>query len=260
MPSLKLEDHALRLLENEQGVFSFLDRTAHKWAWRLDLQRGEILFLETGTGRILFSSTVKLIGTEDRDADTFRFGWADPEIHEAWGAVTGVGGLRFAARGEGLTIFDEPEPFPLDTPAKASAWAIQAAGFLGAFFVFEARQDRKVQYLAVAEFPDANLIHRDAQSALNLIELGTKRFALAHKEAILAYLGPPTRAGGTTLTQETLYWRIGEADLRVQLAHNGQLLGMSVDAIPTAGPPPAPAPEPEPEPKQGLIARLFGRR
>ena len=178
MPSLKLEDHAFRLLEHEQTALAFLNRTAHSWVWELDLPGGEILFREPGTGRILFSSAVKLVGTYDQQAQTFRFGWANPDIPEDWKCVSGLGRLRVIARGAGLEIFDSVEPVKLSSPAQAQGWAIACAGYLKAFFVFEARQDGKTQLLAVDYFPDAGLIERDVHIAAHVIEEGKLRFSM----------------------------------------------------------------------------------
>ena len=258
MASLKLEAHLLQLLENERAVRAFLDRSARVWSWRLDLQGGEILFLEQGTGRILFSSAVKLIGTEDQQARTFLFSWNDPEFHEDWGAMSGLGRLRVAARDEGLSVFDEQVAFPLDSSVHALAWALAATGFLNAFLVFEAKEAARVQYVAVEQFPDAKLLHREAQGALELIKNATQRFSFAHRVALEAYLGKPTGAGATTLTQETLFWQINGTELRAVLDHKGQLLDIALEL--KATPEPTPELEAAPEPKRGFLERFFGKR
>lgn len=259
MPSLKLEDHAFRLLEHEQTALAFLNRTAHSWVWELDLPGGEILFREPGTGRILFSSAVKLVGTYDQQAQTFRFGWANPDIPEDWKCVSGLGRLRVIARGAGLEIFDSVEPVKLSSPAQAQGWAIACAGYLNAFFVFEARQDGKTQLLTVDYFPDAGLIERDVHIAAHVIEEGKLRFSMNHKEAVVAYLGTPSGAGGSNLADETFFWELGESQLRIQFAHHGQIISMNVS---TPEPPAAlvPAIPSTPERKPGLLTRLFGKR
>jgi hypothetical protein len=259
MPSLKLEDHAFRLLENEQTARAFLNRTAHTWEWELDLPGGEVLFREPGTGRILFSSPVKLIGTYDQHSGAFRFGWADPNIPEDWKCVTGLGRMRVIARGAGLEVFDSSEPTLLSTPTKAQSWSIACAGYLKAFFVFEARQDGQTQFLTVESFPDAGLIERDIHIAAHVIDEGKLRFSMNHKEAIIAYLGSPTGAGGSNLADETFFWEIGDSQLRVQFAHHGQIMNMNVS---TPEPPAAIVPDMDtaPERKPGLLTRLFGKR
>jgi hypothetical protein len=191
MPSLKLEDHVLRLLEHERVVLGFLNRTAHTWEWELDLPRGEILFREPGTGRILFSSHVKLIGTYSQDAETFRFGWMDPAIPEDWQCVTSLGRLRVTARGAGLEVFDSIEPIPLNNTTKALTWSFACAGYLGAYSVFEARQNRQTHFLTLTEFPDSELMEKDIHIAMQIIDEGRRSFSLHHREAVEAYLGKP---------------------------------------------------------------------
>ena len=257
MPSLKLEDHALRLLENELTALAFLNRTAHSWVWELDLPRGEILFREPGTGRILFSSPVKLIGTYDQDSGQFRFGWSDPAIPEDWQCVTGLGRMRVTARGAGLGVFDSTEPLTLNTPTQAQGWSFACAGYLGAFFVFEARQSRQTQFLTVEYFPDSGLVERDVHTAQRIIEEGRLRFSLHHQRAVEAYLGTPSGAGGTNVADETYYWSFPDGQLRIQFAHHGQLISMDAEL-----------PEPvatgemvsEPTQKPGILGRLFGKR
>jgi hypothetical protein len=258
MPSLKLEDHAFRLLENEQTALAFLNRTAHSWVWELDLPGGEILFREPGTGRILFSSPVKLIGTYDQQLGTFLFGWSDPAIPEDWKCVASLAKMRVIARGAGLEIFDSPEPITLSTPTQAQGWALASAGYLEAFSVFEARQGGKTQLLAVEYFPDSGLIQRDIHIALNIIEEGKLRFSLNHRQAVEAYLGSPSSAGGSNLADETLYWRFGDSQLRIQFAHHGQIISMNTEI-------PQPAEElvelpQEAESKPSFLGRLFGKR
>lgn len=265
MPTLKLEDHAFRLLENEQTALAFLNRTAHTWVWELDLPGGEILFREPGTGRILFSSPVKLIGTYDQNSGAFRFGWNDPAIPEDWKCVSGLLRMRVVARGAGLAAFDATEPLVLSTPTKAQSWAIACAGYLKAFFVFEARADGKTQFLTVEYFPDDGLVTRDIFIAQHVIEEGKLRFSMNHQEAVTAYLGQPSSAGGSNLADETFFWKVGDGQIRIQFAHHGQILSMDLEApepVAVEAPPatPAPATEKSPTAPTGLLGRLFGKR
>ena len=261
MPSLKLEDHAFRLLENEQTALAFLNRTTHSWVWELDLPGGEILFREPGTGRILFSSSIKLIGTYEHESHQFHFAWSDPTVPEDWQCVTGLGRLRVVARGAGLTVFDSTDPIPLASSTEAHAWAFACAGYLKAFFVFEARQNGKTHLVTVQHFPDSGLLERDIVIAQQVIEEGRLRFSMNHREAVQAYLGKPSGTGGSSLAAETLYWRFGEYQLRIQFAHHGQILSIGSDVpSPPEAPPLVSLPEPEPLDKPGLLARIFGKR
>ena len=264
MPSLKLEDHALRLLENEQTALAFLNRTAHSWVWELDLPGGEILFREPGTGRILFSSPMKLIGTYDQQSGSFNFGWADPAIPEDWKCVTGLGRLRVTARGAGLEVFDSKEPITLSTPTQAQSWAIASAGYLKAFFVFEARQNGKTLFLSVALFPDAGLVERDIHISQQVIQEGKLRFSMNHRQAVEAYLGKASGAAGSNLADETFFWRFQEGLLRIQFAHHGQILSMSTE-VPqfqeaVTIPQMETAEAPEQASKPSFLARIFGKR
>lgn len=260
MASLALEAHLLRLLENERHVRAFLEHTAPVWSTRLDLTGGELLFLEQGTGRVLLSSPVKLIGTEDRSARTFLFSWADPEFHEDWGAMSGLGRLRVAARDAGLAAFDELVAFPLDSASQAQVWTLLAAGFLESGFAFEVAEGTRVRYLAVQELPRRSAAGREVPATIELVAAARARFSFGHRAAIEAYLGKPQGAGATTLTQETLFWSFGQDQLRAIFDHQGQLMDLVHDA------PPAPEPVPEPEPttevaqKPGLLTRWFGKR
>ena len=258
MPSLKLENHVFRLLENEQTALTFLNRTAHSWVWELDLPGGEILFREPGTGRILFSSSIKLIGTYDQQSGKFQFGWFDPTIPEDWKCVTGLAKMRVVARGAGLEIFDSPEPITLSTPTQAESWAIASAGYLEAFSLFEARQAGKTQYVVVESFPDSGLIQRDIHTAQNIIEEGVLQFSLNHRQAVEAYLGSPSAAGGSNLADETLYWHFGDNRLRIQFAHHGQIISMTTE-IPQPVVELVELPQ-EAESKPSFLGRLFGKR
>lgn len=264
MPSLKLEDHALRLLENEQTALAFLNRTAHSWVWELDLPGGEILFREPGTGRILFSSPMKLIGTYNQSSQQFSFSWADPAIPEDWKCVTGLGRLRVTARGAGLEAFDSHAPLPLRMLADAQSWALASAGYLKAFFVFEARQDGKTLFLSVALFPDAGLVERDIHISQQVIQEGKLRFSMNHRQAIEAYLGKPSGAGGSNLADETFYWRFPDGLLRIQFAHHGQILSMNAE-LPqlqeALAIPPTESEDPSHQAsKPSFLTRIFGKR
>jgi hypothetical protein len=260
MSPLVLESHALRLLENERVVRAFLDRVARAWEFELSLSGGEILFREPGTGRILFSSPMKLIGTYEHASEQFRFGWGDPAIPEDWKCVTGLGRMRVIARGAGFGVFDSTEPVTLESLAQAQGWAVVCAGFLKAYFVFEAQQDDKTYFLAVDTFPDAGLVERELIRAQQVIQEGTLRFSMNHRQAVESFLGKPSQLTNSNLADETLHWQLGEGELRIRFSYTGQLLQLDAQLPPAEPTALAAVPGPSQESKTSWLARLLGKR
>ena len=255
--TLQLDSQLLVLLARARTVRKHFDKTVRNWTWKLDLQGGEIVFMEQGTGRILLSSPVKLVGTENKQAKTFLFSWADPELHEEWGVVSGLGGLRVAARDACLSVFDEPAAFTLTSTTNPSALAHSVAVFLGSSFVFESQERTKVRYLTVEQSTEAVGVSLTGEEVVELIEWATRRYPFTHRTAIYAYLGKPTGAGASTLSEEILYWAMGEATLRVVLDHQGILREIGLEKPTVAEPEPIRVPEPQTKP--GLLTRLFGK-
>lgn len=258
MGTLTLDSQLFPLLAQGRVVRKYLDRSVRDWTWRVDNASGEILFMEQGTGRILLSSPAKLVGTEDRQAKTFLFSWADPELHEDWGIVSGLGRLRVVARDEGLGVFDEPTAFPVARATNPTFWALSVAGFLGSAFIFEAQDKTLVRYYAVETAAEASGTTLTGQELIELFELTAFRYRFTHRAGLEAFLGKPTGRGGSTLAEETLFWTINDGQLRVILDHEGRVQELRVEKPTPLEPEPAPLPEPEPKP--GLLTRLFGKR
>lgn len=206
MPSLRLEDHVFRIMENQLRMQEIHE--SHDFNWGVDLQTGRLTFADKTTGAVFADLPMQLLASQSDVSGTWLWSWANANGGNAFPAsiVRLAESVRdFAAtNGADNARFTQGQPFPLPNANFGHEIATICAGFGRAFGFYRCPYDDGAAWAVIESYPAASALPSSLLRQTRAISDAISVFAFNHRDALAAYLGEPDANGtyqsGLTVT------------------------------------------------------------
>ncbi|MBC8142950.1 MAG: hypothetical protein H7Y38_16120 [Armatimonadetes bacterium] len=222
MPTLRLEEYAFRIMENQLRMQEWLE--SHQFNWGLDLTAGRLTFKDAATGAPIADLPMQLIGSQSDETNTWLWSWANENGGD--GLPSSVTRLAasvrdFAAASGADSRFTNADTFPLPDANFGYEMSTVCAGFGGAFGYYRCPYDGGAAWVVIEAFPEAAAFPASPLLPTKAITGAISTFTLDHRAATQAYLGTPDASGvyanGMTVTFDA-QGRIGNMQMTLNPA------------------------------------------
>lgn len=239
-PSLKLEDHIFRIMDNQFRLLAELGACD----WNLNAQTETLSFLVDGGHTVLAEVPAHLVGNLDEVDHLWEWAWANPANTNPR-MVRGCQQVRRLAEampGAPDYLTREGE-FPAPFPDFGTAMAILTAGVSRGFCFFKCPYVGGEEFVVIDRFPAAAALPDDPERTLHALQLAINTVAFDHKAAVQAYFRRPPLSGLVPLPG-------GRGMVRLTF-ENDRIVHLELANV---------APTASTSSRPGFWERLFGRR
>lgn len=196
MPSLAVEDHIFRIVENQARLFDFLEQSgAGDFSYQADISSGKLAFLQEGTDKPILTCHAYLLGTISESDNSWFWSWANSSVSLPRELKRRFEDLRKQAQKEDLPALYENHPFILEEDSDGQILAIVAAGWLGAFTFYVAGYEGGAAFFALEAPPELEGFTLDLMAKVRAMTATISVVEFEHQEAVHAYLGQPDAEG-----------------------------------------------------------------